>query len=123
MARLLLGGCDGLLVALWYLPVVDWHHGCDVRGGGQEVIHAVGFQRDLPEDTDFFYLSGLRISSMSQIIGTGSVLRTAVIFFYISNEGGKPFRECGAFGPAHSGKIKAVLEQLHDRAEREEEDE
>ena len=54
-----------------------------------------------------------------QIIGTGSVLRTAVIFFYISNEGLSLIENAGHLGLPIPEKLKTVLEQLHDRAEKE----
>ena len=55
------------------------------------------------------------------MIGTGSVVRTAVIFFYISNEGVSLLENAGHLGLPIPSKIKVVLEQLHERAEREEE--
>lgn len=57
----------------------------------------------------------------AQVIGTGSVLRTAVIFFYISNEGVSLIENAGHLGLPIPAKLKAVLEQLHDRAEKEDE--
>ena len=56
-----------------------------------------------------------------QVIGTGSVLRTAVIFFYISNEGVSLLENAAHLGLPVPGQIKAVLEQLHNRAENKEE--
>ena len=50
-----------------------------------------------------------------QVIGTGSVLRTAVIFFYISNEGVSLTENAAHLGLPIPEKLKAVLEQLHDR--------
>ena len=44
----------------------------------------------------------------------------AVIFFYISNEGISLLENAGYLGLPIPEKIKTVLEQLHDRAEREE---
>ena len=55
----------------------------------------------------------------TQIIGTGSVLRTAVIFFYLSNEGVSLLENAGHLGLPIPEKLKVVLEQLHDRAEKE----
>lgn len=52
-----------------------------------------------------------------QIIGTGSVLRTAVIFFYLSNEGVSLLENAAHLGLLIPEKLKLVLEQLHDRAE------
>ena len=54
-----------------------------------------------------------------QVIGTGSVLRTAVIFFYISNEGVSLLENAAHLGLPVPEKIKIILEQLHDRAESE----
>lgn len=51
------------------------------------------------------------------MIGKGSVLRTAVIFFYISNEGVSLLENAAHLGLPIPEKMKAVLEQLHDRAE------
>jgi toxin secretion/phage lysis holin len=52
------------------------------------------------------------------VIGTGSVLRTAVIFFYISNEGVSLVENAAHLGLPIPEKLKAVLEQLHDRSEK-----
>ncbi len=51
-----------------------------------------------------------------QVIGTGSVLRTAVIFFYISNEGVSLVENAGHLGLPVPEKLKEVLEQLHERS-------
>lgn len=45
------------------------------------------------------------------------VLRTAVIFFYISNEGVSLLENAGRLGLPIPQKMKDVLEQLHDRGE------
>lgn len=67
-----------------------------------------------------FVLVGIANILDVQVIGTGSVLRTTIIFFYISNEGISLLENAGYLGLPISGKIKTVLEQFHDRAEREE---
>jgi phage-related holin len=54
------------------------------------------------------------------VIKSGSVVRTAVLFFYISNEGVSLLENAGYLGLPIPKKLKAVLEQLHDRAEKEE---
>ena len=53
------------------------------------------------------------------VIGTGSVLRTAIIFFYLSNEGVSLLENATHLGLPVPEKLKAVLQQLHDRAEKE----
>ena len=67
-----------------------------------------------------FLLVGIANVLDVQVIGTGSVLRTAVIFFYISNEGVSLLENAAHLGLPVPEKIKIVLEQLHDRAESEE---
>ena len=52
------------------------------------------------------------------VIATGSILRTAVIFFYLSNEGVSLLENAGHLGLPIPEKLKVVLEQLHDRAEK-----
>ena len=54
----------------------------------------------------------------TQVIGSGSVLRTAVIFFYLSNEGVSLIENAAHLGLPIPEKLKDVLEQLHDRAEK-----
>ena len=66
-----------------------------------------------------FLLVGIANVLDVQVIGTGSVLRTAVIFFYISNEGVSLLENAAHLGLPVPEKIKTVLEQLHDRAESE----
>lgn len=53
----------------------------------------------------------------TQIIGNGSVLRTAVIFFYISNEGVSLLENASHLGLPVPEPVKTVLKQLHDRSE------
>jgi toxin secretion/phage lysis holin len=51
------------------------------------------------------------------LIGNGEVLRTAVIFFYCSNEGVSMLENAGHLGLPIPAKLKDILEQLHDRTE------
>ena len=59
----------------------------------------------------------------TRVIGAGSVLRTAVIFFYLSNEGISLLENAAHLGLPVPKKLKDVLEQLHKRSEKEDEDE
>ena len=60
----------------------------------------------------------LRNSDAVAVKGAGSVLRTAVIFFYLSNEGVSLLENAAHLGLPIPEKLKDVLEQLHDRAEK-----
>ena len=57
-----------------------------------------------------------------QVLGSVGVLRTAVIFFYLSNEGVSLLENAAHLGLPIPDKLKAVLEQLHDRAEKDTEE-
>ena len=65
-----------------------------------------------------FLLVGIGHIIDTQVIGSGSVLRTAVIFFYLSNEGVSLIENAAHLGLPVPQKLKEVLEQLHDRAEK-----
>ena len=111
-----LGGCDGLLYALIAFVVIDYITGVMCAIINRELSSAVGF-KGIFRKVLIFLLVGLANIIDVQVIGTGAVLRTAVIFFYISNEGVSLLENAGHLGLPIPEKIKTVLEQLHDRAE------
>lgn len=113
-----LGGCDGLLYALVVFVIVDYITGVMCAINDKTLSSAVGF-RGICRKVLIFLLVGIANILDVQVIGTGSVLRTAVIFFYISNEGISLLENAGHLGLPIPEKIKVVLEQLHDRAENE----
>lgn len=115
-----LGGCDGLLYALIAFVVIDYITGVMYAIINRELSSAVGF-KGIFRKVLIFLLVGIANIIDVQVIGTGAVLRTAVIFFYISNEGVSLLENAGHLGLPIPEKIKTVLEQLHDRAEKEEE--
>ena len=113
-----LGGCDGLLYALIVFVIVDYITGVMCAINNKTLSSAVGF-KGICRKVLIFLLVGIANVLDVQIVGTGSVLRTAVIFFYISNEGISLLENAGHLGLPIPEKIKVVLEQLHDRAEKE----
>jgi len=113
-----LGGCDGLLYALVVFVVVDYITGVMCAINNKTLSSAVGF-KGICRKVLIFLLVGIANVLDVQVIGTGSVLRTAVIFFYISNEGISLLENAGHLGLPIPEKIKVALEQLHDRAEKE----
>jgi toxin secretion/phage lysis holin len=116
-----LGGCDGLLYALVLFVVVDYITGVMCAAADHKLSSEVGF-KGICRKVLIFLLVGIGHVLDTQIIGTGSVLRTAVIFFYLSNEGISLLENAGHLGLPIPEKLKIVLEQLHDRAEKETED-
>lgn len=109
-----LGGCDGLLIALVVFVVVDYITGVMCAIADHKLSSAVGF-KGICRKVLIFLLVGIANILDVQVIGTGSVLRTAVIFFYISNEGVSLVENAAHLGLPVPDKLKGVLEQLHDR--------
>ena len=113
-----LGGCDGLLVALVVFVVTDYITGVMCAVNDKRLNSEVGF-RGICRKVLIFMLVGIAQILDVNIIGTGSILRTATIFFYLSNEGVSILENAGHLGLPIPEKLKYVLEQLHDRAEKE----
>lgn len=111
-----LGGCDGLLYALIAFVAIDYITGVMCAINDHSLSSEVGF-RGICRKVLIFLLVGIANILDVNVIGTGSVLRTAVIFFYISNEGVSLMENAAHLGLSVPEKIKVVLEQLHDRAE------
>lgn len=118
MAWLLPRCCDGLLYALLTFVVIDYITGVMYAIADKNLSSEVGF-KGICRKVLIFLLVGIANVLDVQVIGTGSVLRTAVIFFYISNEGVSLLENAAHLGLPVPEKIKTVLEQLHDRAESE----
>lgn len=115
-----LGGCDGLLYALIAFVVIDYITGVMCAVADKKLSSEVGF-KGICRKVLIFLLVGIANVLDVQVIGSGSVLRTAVIFFYISNEGVSLLENAAHLGLPVPDRIKTVLAQLHDRAEKEDE--
>ena len=111
-----LGGCDGLLIALVVFVVVDYLTGVMCAVSDKKLSSEVGF-KGICRKVLIFLLVGIANILDVQVIGTGSVLRTAVIFFYLSNEGVSLLENAAHLGLPVPEKMKDILAQLHDRAE------
>ena len=110
-----LGGCDGLLYALLAFVVVDYITGIMCAVVDKKLSSAVGF-KGIFKKVLIFTLVGIANIVDMQVLGTPGVLRTAVIFFYLSNEGVSLLENAAHLGLPIPEKLKEVLEQLHDRA-------
>lgn len=116
-----LGGCDGLIYALLAFMAADYLTGVMCVINDKKLSSEVGF-KGICRKVLIFVLVGIANILDVQVVGTGSVLRTAIIFFYISNEGVSLLENAGHLGLPIPEKLKAVLEQLHDRAEEKEDE-
>ena len=112
-----LGGGDGLLYALIAFVAIDYITGVMCAISDKTLSSEVGF-KGICRKVLIFLLVGIGHIVDAQVIGSGGVLRTAVIFFYLSNEGVSLIENAAHLGLPVPDKLKAVLEQLHDRAEK-----
>ena len=117
-----LGGCDGLLYALIAFVTIDYLTGVMCAINDKTLSSEVGF-KGICRKVLIFLMVGIANILDVHVIGTGSVLRTAAIFFYISNEGISLLENASHLGLPVPKKVKDVLEQLHDRAEDKEKEE
>ena len=111
-----LGGSDGLLYALIAFAVIDYITGVMCAITDHTLSSSVGF-KGICRKILIFLMVGIANILDIYVIGTGSVLRTAAIFFYLSNEGVSLLENSAHLGLPIPGAIKEVLEQLHERAE------
>ena len=117
-----LGGCDGLIYTLLAFVILDYVTGIMCAVVDKRLSSQIGF-KGLFKKVLIFALVGVAHLLDVQILGAVGVLRTAVIFFYLSNEGVSLIENAAHLGLPIPAKLKAVLEQLHDRAEKEDDHE
>ena len=108
-----LGGWDGFLYALVLFVAVDYLTGVLVAVMRRKLSSEAGF-RGIARKVVIFCLVAVAQVIDVQIIRNGSVVRTAVIFFYLSNEGISIVENAAALGLPVPRKLKDDLEQLKD---------
>lgn len=115
----LLGGFDGFLYALIAFAVIDYITGVMCAISDKRLSSEVGF-KGICRKVLIFVLVGIGNLVDVYVLGEAGVLRTAVIFFYLSNEGISLLENSAHLGLPIPQKLKSVLEQLHNRNEKEE---
>ena len=116
-----LGGCDGLLYALIAFAVIDYTTGVFCAVVDHNLSSEIG-AKGIFKKVLIFLLVGIGHIIDTHVIRNGSVIRTAVIFFYLSNEGISIIENSAHLGLPIPEKLKDVLEQLHDRSKKEGDD-
>lgn len=106
-----LGGFDGFLYALIVFVVVDYITGVMVGIFNKELSSQIGF-RGIFKKVVIFSLVAMAHIIDTHVNQNGSVLRTTVIFFYLSNEEISILENVTLIGLPIPKKIKDVLEQL-----------
>ena len=113
-----LGGIDGLMIALMIFMALDYVTGVMCAIIDKKLSSAVGFKGVCKKVLILFMVGIANIVDL-HVIGSGSALRGAVIAFYLSNEGLSLLENAAYIGLRIPDKLKAVLEQLHNRDEKE----
>ena len=111
-----LGGADGFLYALIAFVVIDYITGVMCAIVDKKLSSEVGF-KGICKKVLIFMMVGIGNIIDVQVLGQAGVLRTAVIFFYLSNEGVSMLENAGHLGLPIPAKLKDILVQLHNRSE------
>ena len=106
-----LGGWDGFLYALVAFVVIDYLTGIMVAVLEKKLSSEIGF-RGIFKKVLIFSLVGIGNMVDVYLLKNGSAIRTAVIFFYLSNEGISILENTGKIGLPIPVKLKNLLEQL-----------
>ena len=109
-----LGGIDGFLYALIAFTVIDYITGVMCAITDKKLSSSVGF-KGICRKVLIFTLVGIGNIVDVYVLGQGGVLRTAVIFFYLSNEGVSLLENAAHLGLPIPEKMKSILAQLHNR--------
>lgn len=111
-----LGGLVGLMIALIVFAVLDYVTGLMCAIADKQLSSAVGF-KGICKKVLIFLLVGVANIVDVHVVGTGSVLRGAVICFYLSNEGLSLLENAARIGLPIPDKLKDILAQLHNRSD------
>ena len=111
-----LGGVDGLMTALIIFMVTDYVTGLMCAIVDKQLSSRVGF-KGLFKKMLIVILVGIAHLVDMHVVGTGEALRSAVICFYLSNEGVSLLENAAHLGLPIPEKLKAILAQLHNRDE------
>lgn len=106
-----LGGMDGLIYALLAFSVIDYVTGIMCAIDKKELSSSVGF-KGIARKIIIFSLVGVANILDVYILGHVGVLRAAVIFFYLSNEGISILENTSKLGLPIPEKLQNILQQL-----------
>ena len=111
-----LGGVDGLIIALATFAIIDYLTGVACAIVDKRLSSEAGF-KGIAKKVVMFLLVGVAHAIDLWVIKSGAVMRTAVIFFYLSNEGVSLLENAAHLGLPVPKKLKDILIQLHKKDE------
>ena len=112
-----LGGVDGMMIALIVLMTLDYVTGVMCAIVDKKLSSAVGF-KGICKKVLVLMLVGVANIVDVHVVGAGSALRSAVICFYLSNEGVSMLENAAHLGLPVPDKLKSILSQLHNRSDK-----
>lgn len=107
----LIGGLDSLVIALLCFVAADYITGICAAVYTKTLSSEIGFKGILKKICIFILVCIANLIDVS-VIGSGSTIRTAVIFFYISNEGISLLENAVRLGLPIPDKLKSILANL-----------
>lgn len=113
-----LGGLDGFLYALIAFVAIDYLTGVLCAVIDRKLSSEIGAKGIFKKVLIFALVGVGHILDNLVLGGSGDAIRTAVVFFYLSNEGISILENASHIGLPIPEKLKAVLQQLHGQNEK-----
>ena len=107
-----------MMIALIVLMALDYLSGVMCAIADKKLSSAIGF-KGICKKVLILMLVGVANIIDVHVVGTGAVLRGAVICFYLSNEGLSLLENAAYLGLPIPDKLREILAQLHNRSEKE----
>jgi len=111
------GGIDGLMTALLVFMILDYVTGLMCAIADKQLSSRIGF-RGIFKKILIIMLVGVAHIVDLYVVKSGNALRSAVVCFYLSNEGVSLLENASHLGLPVPDKLKNILGQLHNREEK-----
>ncbi|MFA5732810.1 MAG: phage holin family protein [Acidithiobacillus sp.] len=108
---MLIGTIDGFLYTLIVFVVIDYITGVLVAISQKKISSQIGF-KGICKKTVIFILIMIANMIDCNLIKDGGIIRTTVIFFYLSNEGISILENADKLGVRIPHKLRTILKQL-----------
>ncbi len=116
----MLGGMDGLLIALVVMMAIDYVTGIMCAIVDKKLSSAIGFKGIFKKVLVLMLVAVANIIDV-HVVGTGSALRGATVCFYLSNEGLSILENAVHLGLPVPDGLREALAQLHNRRKKDSE--
>ena len=107
-----LGEIDAFIYTLLAFVIADYLTGVLRAGVERKLSSAIGFKGIAKKIMIFIVVGIANLCDVNLIKGDGTMIRTAIIFFYIANEGLSILENSVAIGLSVPEKLKTLLEQF-----------